>query len=1619
MNIKKTMTNLFVMGCAMLMSITVTAQNTNATTPVKQLSNVSPTTTSPVYNGKYAKSYQKVIEATNTEGLLELQHEFNKANLLSKAEIRSYALLRNIPLRFEKEDGTLVELQHITVDGTPIYFTTFNDDAAISTRTNYLNTGGGLGLDLNGDDLVAHVWDGGLARSTHQEYDGTGGVNRFSIGDGTSALHYHSAHVTGTIMASGVQAAARGMAWQADGVGYDWNNDESEATTAAASGMLISNHSYGYGMRDINGNPQLPPLWLGGYITDSHNWDDIMYNAPYFLMVVAAGNDGNDNGGNTDPLDGETAYDKLSGHATAKNNLVIANGQDASINGDGSLNSVTRNSSSSEGPTDDYRIKPDLMGNGTSLYSTYETSDTAYNSISGTSMASPNVAGTLLLLQEHYNNLHGSFMRAATLKGLALHTADDGGASGPDAQYGWGLLNAKKAAETLTTAAAASGSAIVEELTLTNGQTYQITVQSNSVDPLMASISWTDQGGTIQTVTNDNSSHLVNDLDIRVTQAATTYTPWKLTGVTTNGTGDNDVDPYERIDVSGASGMYTITVTHKGTLSSAQNFSLITTGIVTASTPEISYAQTVRTQLENSDCNFTDILVPLNIAQIPSQNATVNFSIAGGTATDGIDFSIQTPSLIFPTTNTDSQDLIVRIYHDNFVEGDETITIDFTVDNNGGDATADTNADSFTLTINDDDFGPTSLTTYTLFSEDFEDITGWINTESTVDNELWLYITGLGGVGDFVGRGIGSVTNDAAIGGLGILYDPENYLISEAITIPDNATNTAFTYSVYGASSSLEYYTVRWTEDISSFAAINAGQLIEERFATASTADTRTVNLTDIEGQTGYFVMIHDNPVAPSSSHGLLVIDTVNIDVTIETAVQTAVNSGTTNDSVNINGTGSAYGYDSGGDIMSLIVNNDSYDYGCTDVSVSRAGVTAQSYNGSSLPDLVMDKTFALAPTNTNGAGDLTLTFYFSEDEIDGWETTTGLLRADLVAGRGDASSISEVANLTIGAFGDNITLTGNFTGLDGTFYFGNADAFIFPCSGPLKTWVAGAWSPLGTPTIANNVVISDTYNTTTHGNIDACALTVSDGVTLTIDAGTYAKLNGNINVNGTGSLIIKHQGSMVQVDPAASVVKAPTATINVELTTPLLRNRDFMVMGSPMDAETRNGVYNNAFIVLGSTPANFYPHSGVPSGGTNFADDKTINGAFLTPYTGTINEGEGFIVRPQAGYIDPAYGGLDEITFDMTYEQGTLNNGDITRNIIFNGLGDNPSGTPHLLANPYASPISAVDLIADNPLINEVYFWEHLTPPSPNLPGSNAMNFDMDDLSLFNGAMGMPAANDVLMEHVSDGVISTGQGFAIKAQAAGTVTFTNSMRRTSGNTTLRTPLNEAETNTLLVEVRNVEYQVGGFAGLAFNSEATEGFDDRFDTERLATVVSLYSHLPNGTEQLGIQTMPAFENGMKIPIGFTTQVPAELEFVISIASREGSEIETANIYLIDNLLGTITNLTQTDYSFKSDKQTYDNRFTLQFEAEILDVQDVLANSVAFYPNPTDDILNIMSPKAAINKVVVYDIAGRMIRELAFSAKNQLTVDLSQVDAAIYFVTVTTVRGAVTKRIIKK
>ncbi len=521
---------------------------------------------------------QTIIQKYDLQKLKEIEETFKKQFLQNRIDLESRAKSLDYDLTITDLDGKVSVLQGITPDNVPIYYTTHNVAAARSTRTNHLNIGGTLGLNLEGDNMTLGVWDAGHGNVAHQEYDGAGGQNRYRLADsnqptGTNAFfNLHAAHVAGSIMASGVNAGARGMASHCDIDAFDWANDLAEVTNAAANGLLISNHSYGF----VADNT--PAWYFGAYDFYSQAWDDIAFNAPFYLTVLSAGNLGTNNTVNSQPLNGNANFDKLGGFGTSKNTLVVANAQDVQVNGDGEIiGSIVINNSSSQGPTDDLRIKPDITGNGTTVRST-STGTNNYITMTGTSMASSNVSGSLLLLQEHYNNTNGEFMRAATLKGLALHTADDAGMEGPDAIFGWGLMNAKRAAEVITNEA--NGDSWINQLTLNDGQTQSFTVTASGSEDLIASISWTDRPGTFVWNLNSDEAVLVNDLDIRITKNSTTSFPYALTDVDQNAQKDNTVDPYERIDIKNASGEYTITVTHKGTLVGGnQNFSLIVTGV--------------------------------------------------------------------------------------------------------------------------------------------------------------------------------------------------------------------------------------------------------------------------------------------------------------------------------------------------------------------------------------------------------------------------------------------------------------------------------------------------------------------------------------------------------------------------------------------------------------------------------------------------------------------------------------------------------------------------------------------------------------------------------------------------------------------------------------------------------------------------------------------------------------------------------------------------------------------------------------------------------------------------------------------------------------------------------
>ncbi len=540
-------------------------------------------------------------EQTDIPALTSLAARASLRSAVEKREAEAWARQHGLPVRRKLPSGATIEIMAVR-NGVPIYYVTTGLESADSLSVDELWPGGSTGLNLTGAGITLGIWDSGSVDPSHAEFSG-----RLSIRDGSEPSD-HATAVGGILAAAGVNPSARGMSFAANLHSYDWDSDTTEMATAAQAGLLVSNHSYVIASGWLGDF-----LWLGdtaisqredwkfGFYSDwAREWDEIAYNAPYYLIVQGAGNDrgegpssqpvqhyhidGNQYNDTHDIDGGSSGFDCIPPSTTAKNTLVVGAVYPVP-GGYAGPDSVRLAWFSSFGPTDDGRIKPDLVGIGMDVFST---TIGGYGSFAGTSAASPSVAGALGLLIQHYRQTHGGAnMRAATLKALAIHTADEcGPAPGPDYMYGWGILNAKTAAEVISQSV--KNPYTIQERTLRNGETHTIRVVSDGSQPLKVTIVWTDPPGTPPPVSLDPPDRmLVNDLDLRVTNGSTTYMPWVLNPTTPSApatTGDNVLDNVEQVVVPNPqAGVYTITVTHKGILRPVgrQAYSMIVTGAVT------------------------------------------------------------------------------------------------------------------------------------------------------------------------------------------------------------------------------------------------------------------------------------------------------------------------------------------------------------------------------------------------------------------------------------------------------------------------------------------------------------------------------------------------------------------------------------------------------------------------------------------------------------------------------------------------------------------------------------------------------------------------------------------------------------------------------------------------------------------------------------------------------------------------------------------------------------------------------------------------------------------------------------------------------------------------------
>ncbi len=443
---------------------------------------------------------EKIKEGIDLDQLKGLEQDFQQSYELRQQKIAEFLLAHPEVQSSYERDGVSYQLFTILDNGTPIFINTKNRASGELMKANSLWSGGSLAgtTGFAGQNMIAGVWDGGQVLASHELLAGKVTMQADQSVNSTGGNN-HMSHVSGTIVGKDLgntdtnsnQYQARGIAYLATTKNYDWDNDTTEMTTFAGEGHLVSNHSYGYSNTS-------PDLWLyGAYDQTALSWDTLLNSTPNYLPFIAVGNEQQNNGNGS-----KMGFDIITGSCAAKNTMVIG-----AVNGDKSMSDY-----SNWGPTDDGRIKPDLVAKGTGINSAQATADDAYSgngeNSSGTSYAAPAATAAALLLQEYYYHHNNAYMPAAVLKAVMIAGAEDLGTPGPDYKFGWGLIDIEKSAQIIKDSKENRKSRIIWQTTnpsVGSEHIYHSIIPNLKVGDegkVTATVAFTDDPGTEQTDAN-------------------------------------------------------------------------------------------------------------------------------------------------------------------------------------------------------------------------------------------------------------------------------------------------------------------------------------------------------------------------------------------------------------------------------------------------------------------------------------------------------------------------------------------------------------------------------------------------------------------------------------------------------------------------------------------------------------------------------------------------------------------------------------------------------------------------------------------------------------------------------------------------------------------------------------------------------------------------------------------------------------------------------------------------------------------------------------------------------------------------------------------------------------
>jgi hypothetical protein len=493
---------------------------------------------------------------------------------------------------------------------------------------------------------------------------------------------------------------------------------------------------------------------------------------------------------------------------------------------------------------------------------------------------------------------------------------------------------------------------------------------------------------------------------------------------------------------------------------------LFTAVVPASTTPDISFSALTASATEQTTSttgcrSYTDYSVNMLIANAPTGDATITVNVqAGATASNNVDFIYTTNgnfdspgnSFVFTSGSTSPHTINIRIYDDAEVEGPQLFTLNYTI-SGVTNAQPGTSNQTYTFTINDNDTAPVGPYSQTIWSENWDGaIAGWFTQQPGSGNRNnWVVGTGcnvniagntaqvarIQGGSTFCGYG----TNAGTI-----------YIYKQVDATLYTSIQVQFNYRA-GGDGVNDYGRVVYSTDGGSNW-LNLSGLYFNQATTYAALVNLPASLNNSSFLLGWSFTADAAGGNQASSFG---IDDIVVSGTRQgTPVESVLNSTCTQE---LGPNADVYFYSSSGNLIARIQNLSSHDYGCTSVQIDRAGTSGSQFWNTNIANYLMNKSFRVIPTNNNSSGQYAITFYFTLDEVNGWQTATGQSWGNIQLVKlpsqisnvtpanpePDGAGTVQVVSPTLGTLGPNYTI--NYTFSNGFSGFG---AGIPGASGPL-----------------------------------------------------------------------------------------------------------------------------------------------------------------------------------------------------------------------------------------------------------------------------------------------------------------------------------------------------------------------------------------------------------------------------------------------------------------------------------------------------------------------------------------------------------------------------------------